>query len=376
MKKYLSFLVFLIFHFNCFAQVKDLKLIKTTEFFEKLKRRDLFYDSNMNLIKEVYYSQNSQKIVNTIYYDNNQIERIIGYKEYPIIYFNIDFKKGEYSYPEENLELRFKGWFNFDGIQKSKGIIVNYTNGIKSGRLIQTDSGVIGKQSVLYQKVDPRYLKFNIVKFYNEYGTEDTYKLFKGLTLNFSNYELNGFQIGYYVNGGIKFSSKFVNNFIQVYNSYDQSGNFISRINTDSTSRLSKPFIYNGVLENKLGFRIKNDELSKTGNIEKENDFHYAYGGWNDYDKFDFNREGHGKFLNYIRNEYGIDNINYGGDFPDFHEKYFTDKKNLKEVFDKNKLMIIENNPEVLRVLFYIPKFYIKRYDFDRNDQSDLIFIE
>ena len=355
-----------------YSQVNDNFLIKSVEYVEDKKRRDLYYDSNMNIVKENYYSKESQKIVNTIFYKNSKLSKILGYKKYPIIYFEIDIEKGTYKIPEEELELTFKDWFKFDGLQRQKGIVVNYKDGYKNGKLIQTDSGVIGKKVVVYQKVDPRFLRFNVVRFYNEMGTEDTYKLFKGLSLNFLNGDLNGSQSGYYSDGKIKFSSTFESGFVRSYNSYEQDGKFKSKIVTDSSLKLFKPYLYNGIVENKTGIKIANNELSKTGDIEIINDFNYSGGGWNDYTEFDYLKENHGEFLDYIKNLFDVARDNRS--FPDFYDKYFTAKRDLKKRFDDNKFMVIGDNPHVIRVLFYIPKFYIVKYDFERMDQSDLIF--
>ena len=39
-------------------------------------------------------------------------------------------------------------------------------------------------------------------------------------------------------------------------------------------------------------------------------------------------------------------------------------------------MKIEDDNPNIIRLLMYIPMFYIKTYDFEKNDQSDLIRVE
>lgn len=349
------------------AQVVKDEAITTSEYVEKVKRRDLFFNKDMKIVKENYYSESSQTIINTIYYNNDgEIDKIQGFKKYPKIYFDIDFKNGTYSFPEEKLFLKFKKRFIFDGIQNGKNIVVNYSNGIKNGKLIQTDYGVSGKNIVEFQKVDPRYLQFNIIKFYSELGTENSYKLFKGLALNYKENLLNGSQTGFFVNGKIKFQSEFKHDKILNYTSYSVDGSLISKIIADSNAIINKPYILNGTMTNdNFNKYIKNDELSSTGNMLFEDDF--INSEFSEYENvWSDDRE----ILIFIKEIYGHDKTT----FPEFYEKFNTDKKDLKKRFDQQKILVHGDNPDALRVLLFIPKYYIKRYEFDRNDQSDLIF--
>ena len=149
MKQFLIILL-LLSSISSFSQ--ENKLIKTSEYVEEKKRRDMFYNSNMSLIKEVYYNVNGQ-MTNEITYDSS--ENIIRFKSFDNLELklDVDFKNGDYFFPERNLKLKFKGNFIFDGLQQGNNIIVNYLNGKKNGVLIQTDSAVSGKKNFKNEKI-------------------------------------------------------------------------------------------------------------------------------------------------------------------------------------------------------------------------------
>lgn len=348
------------------------ELIKTTEYSGTLKRRDMFLNKDMNVVQESYYSEDSKQIVNTIYYDNSgKLLRLIGYENYPKITFDVDFSKGTYVIPENKTILKFKNRFVFDGLQKGDNIVVNYLNGVRQGRLIQTDSAEYGKKTVVYQKPNLALLKrFNILQFYDEIGDEDTYKLYKGLILNFSNNQLNGRQLGYFVNGALKIKANFLNGNVLNYTSLNQEGSTLSNIVADSNAIVRKPYILNGVIEReKLNVSFKNTQLQNTGKISFRDDFETN----NDYsiyffDERYYNGEKHlGDLLEIVR-EASED----GSTIDNYFNVNTSKSLDLKKLFDDKKFTVKRNNPHVLRMLFKIPFFYIQRFDFERNDQTDL----
>jgi hypothetical protein len=366
------FVLFTIFSF-CYGYSQS--LIKTSEFNGNKKRRDLYYDNNMNLIKEFYYS-NDQKIINEINYDSlNNISRFIVFKEYPKIKLDVNYKTGSYFYPENNVELKFKGDYIFDGKQKGNKIIINYKDGKKNGVLLQTDSGVIGTKTVVRQKVDVRYLKFNIVKYFEDFGSEDVYKLFNGIKLNFSNNLLNGTQNSFYVNGNIKFTSNFRSGILLDHLTKDDNGNIITKINTED-GIIKKPFIQNGLLykinENSM---IKSGSLNEIGDINREylylddNDdmIRYQtlengteYGHIGDFLKFgDFEKNEIPEVLNWYekrRPNYGIIGI--------------RNPMELKKMFDSKKFFVKDEN--TLRILLSIPIFSLNRFDFNKEENFQI----
>jgi hypothetical protein len=341
-------------------------LIKTSEYIEDKKRRDLFYNNKMKLVKEIYYQDFSQKIINIINYDSlGNIVYFCSFDEYPKINIEVNFQKGIYNIPDKKIELHFKGDFIFHGQQTGEKIIVNYKDGEKFGRLIQTDSGVSGKQTVIYQKVDPRFLKFNIIKFYEQYGTEDVFKLFNGVILNYKNNVLDGVQKSFYLNGDIKFISNYSNGLISDYTSYSNEKNILSKIITDS-GIVRGPVILNGVLTNfdeknyfNQIFSMKNINLDKTGDIIRENllsntnEFHYQFTNFIDY---------YGKLE---KRDLGDNN-------------YFVSKIlnpiELKRIFDEKKSPI--SNGDILRVILSIPKFSIQRLNFQNDEKFELIRVD
>jgi hypothetical protein len=380
--KYILILFFIIISENSISQVKTQQLIKTTEYVGNKIRRELYYTEDLNLVKEEYYSDKDQKIVNTIVYNNkNEIINVLGYHQYPKVLFSVDFEKGIYVIPEEELELKFKDWFVFDGIQKSKNIIVKYVNGIKNGKLVQADSGVIKDKGINYNKADPNNLKFNINRFYNEIKDESTFKLFNGLSLNFSNNQLNGEQNKYYINGNLNISSEFILDKLKKYSSFSSDGNVISKIISDTNQIITKPYILNGVIqsENLEGVIITNDELSKTGDITYVNDFEASQTG-DSYNSFNFHSEsrlGKIEFMEII--EYYFSHVFQTPNYPSTSDiqKFYTSKIEdfsiCKKQFDKAKIVINENNPHIIRVLLQIPIFEIRKYNFNKNDESNLI---
>lgn len=141
---------------------------------------------------------------------------------------------GVYDSFEDGVFLKFSGHFIFNGIQRDKNIVVNYKDGKRNGKLIQTDSAVNGKKIVMNQVADTRLLRFNIIKFYNQPIEESTFKLFNGVVLYFENDMLNGTQTSYYPNSKIKFSATFKDFRLCNYISYSNDGSIVSRIKTEN----------------------------------------------------------------------------------------------------------------------------------------------
>jgi hypothetical protein len=366
--KNISLLIFYSFlSITLFSQ----DIIKTSEYIDNKKRRDLFYNSKMNLVKEIYYDDFNQKIVNIIKYDSIQnLVYFSSYKEYPKINIEVDFQKGIYKDPENKIELHFKDDFIFHGQQIGDKIIVNYKDGEKFGRLIQTDSGVSGKQTYVYQKVDPRYLKFNMLVFYNEIGTEDSYKLFNGVLLNFKNNVLDGIQKSYYINGDNKIISNYSNGIISDYTSYDKEKNILSKIVTDS-GFIKRPIILNGVLTKLMDkskfnqiFTLKNISLDKTGDIIREN----LYSNTNIYN-YDLGKKIEDYFFNFI-DKYGqVSKIDLGDN--NYIISKILNPIELKNIFDEKKLKI--PNGELLRIILSIPKFSIQRLNFQNDEKFEIV---
>ncbi len=400
-------LIFYFFAVNLMYSQSN-QFIRTTEYLGDFKRRDMLLDSEMNIVEEMYYSEKGQKIVNKILYDKKgKLTKLIGYKIFPKVEFEIDFNTGIYEILETTSIFKFKNNFVFEGIQKGENIVVNYSNGIKQGKLIQTDSEVFGSKKVVISKPNIKiYNAFNILQFYTEIGEENTYKVFKGLILNFSNNKLDGKQFGFFKNGSHKLKALFLNGKIMNFESYNIDGNLVSKITADSTALVNRPYILNGKIEREnLNISFGNSTLQNTGTILIENEF-------SDLDPFNFKEEknylDHGGLGN-RSNGYSNENVRsrsiidiikeylyepnakediWGGKYVspeisgaenptiekrfNFYEKYVQKNIDLKKVFDDKKLMVQENNPHVLRVLFGIPHFKIKRFDFENLDQSDL----
>ena len=368
-----QFLIILLILSNIKSISQENKLIKTSEYVGGKKRRDLFYDKDMNLVKEYYYYMgnfsNNNNLCNVIEYDKNK--EIIKYSAYnfehrgssnSILFLEVDFLNGIYKLPLEKLELKFKDKFVFDGIQKGNNIVVNYINGKKNGRLIQTDSAISGKQTIYNQKVDPRYLQFNIIKYYTSIGTEEVFKLFNGVVLNFDNNNLDGIQKSYYLNGNLKFSSVYKKNLLLSHESFDKNNSYLSKITTENCL-IKKSFIQNGVIVNvDSDFPIvyKSETLSRTGDIEAApfEEVIYGHGGF-------------GELWDFI-NTYGkikLDTIAINSSIF-FRITEIANPKELKEIFDnqKDNNNYAINSGETITKILGIPIFHINRFNFENKE--------
>jgi hypothetical protein len=94
-------------------------LTRTSEYVENhKKRRDIYLDSNMRIVREDYYSYRNQEIIFTIeYLQDKKIGRVAGFNSKGKT-FEIDYSNGVYQDFQGGIILRFKGNYIFDGIQK------------------------------------------------------------------------------------------------------------------------------------------------------------------------------------------------------------------------------------------------------------------
>ena len=234
----------------------------------------------------------------------------------------------------------------------------------------------------IYKNIDynQRINIFNLINFYYEINDND-FTLSNGIFLNFKNEKLNGIQLGFYEYGYPRFKSVFNNNYIKFYNSFSNYGSIITKIDTDSSLIINKPIILNGLLNNEQkGKSISFNVLSETGkfysdfylnnesciNCNEQDEFYILkyntnlcsflvkkYINKNDLNYFDIS--------NYITiknllNE--SNNINYG----------------LKKEFDDNKVMINDDNPNLLRLILNIKKYRLSKFDIKKNNFEELNF--
>jgi hypothetical protein len=359
MKHYFILFALLLFFINAFSQDKLQTLVKTSEYDKSgKKRRDIYLDSSFIVVKEEYYHEESQKIIFKIEYSTkNQIKKIVGFGESQKAY-EIDYLKGNYEDFENNISLKFNGNFIFNGIQKSKNLVVNYRNGKKEGRLIQADSAVTSQKAVGVKKVDPRYLQFNIVKFYNSVELEPVYSIYNGLILNFQDGKLNGDQSSYYVDGKIKFKANLISDKLIRYTSFDKSNSIISKLETDS-GITSKAQILNGqILSSDNQYIFWLNELSETGDIVSKGTF---------YDGNLFEDEIKGVY-------YGTESLG-GQDLRRFMTDSYVKKGNLtadifevKKKFDEAKFTI--SSSEAIRIILGVPRFLIKQFSYQTNEDA------
>jgi len=386
--KYLLFTYFLtsvIFLNNSIGQVSS--TIKTVESVDGKKRRITTYDSSMNIIREEYYGNPfsqfgrdaDQQLIAAIDYKNNKIIRIVGYKKYPEIEYKIDFLLGTYFDKLKKVNLKFRDNFIFEGVQEGEKIVVEYKNGIKNGKLIQTDSAVYTTSPVVVQKVDPRFLQFNIVKFYNAIGSQENYKLFKGVYFNYQNGKIQGKQSSYYLSGKIKFNGDFDSGKLIKYNSFDEQGNYISKLTTQNGFTNGVQLL-NGVPINETSLVFFNYRISKTGNITYDNDYYLSKQDWRDQFKPGFvdNLE---TIYKYIAS--AIITSEWEPYFDSNGNLYYNEKSKLrfnrdslytlrfKNIFDENKITFQDSR--VIKYLLNIPDFEITRFEFTSDEDKFII---
>lgn len=342
--------VFLVFN----SQVKILSqnnsgLIKTIETTSNnLKRREIFYDSNMTIVKENYfqndiYDISENKLICSIEYENNNLFRITGFNQSGQVVLLFDKKKGKFYNAYTNTEISFDKNQNFEGVQRNSKIVVKYKSGTKNGLVVQTDSAISGTKNVMIKKVDPEYLGFNIIKFYNSIDEEPVYKLFKGIKLNFTNNKLDGKQESSFLNGKTRFDAFYKNGKLLSFASFDEESNFKTKIQVDSFGISNKPAILNGVLlPFDTNFIFYQPALEDVGNISRKP---FPFGTLMN-DKYELN--------NYIKSS------------KDFFEN--GDAAILKKIFDNNKMIF--NYAENYFALFKIPNYLISEFDYELSESK------
>ncbi len=329
-----------------FCQNNIQNTIKTIENSGGKKRREIFLDSNMNVVKEVYFDYQYSNKTAEILYEKNKI-KIKGFDKIGNVIFDYMTSEdsGFYNDTESGVFLKFdKSGFN--GIQKSNNLIVNFSNNRKNGRLIQIDNAIVGQKYVSVGRVDWRYLRFDIDKYYYSTEKENVYKDYKGLILNFVDGKLDGLQKSLFVDNKIKFISNFKNGKLINYNSFDTSKNIISRIETNDGISLKNQILNGSIIDNKKNYVFINKELESAGDI-------YI--------------EAVSKKIN-ISLTNGIDY----GNINDFLE--ISDSESAKKIFDDNKYFL--PNVEALKILFKIPNFKIKKFIYDNEEDLNILPVE
>jgi hypothetical protein len=336
------------------SQTSAQSLTKTSEYSDYgKKRRDTYLDNDMRVVKEDYYSNNDQKIILTIeYISEKKIGRVTGFDNSEKA-FEVDYKKGTYEDFKKGISLKFTGNFQFDGIQKGEKIAVSYRNGLKDGRLVQADSAVTNHKVVAVQKVDVRYLRFDIIKFYADLETDPVFSVFNGLILNFKSGKLDGKQSSYFVDGKIKFDGSFNNDRLIKYTSFDKTNTIISKLETDN-GITNKGQILNGQLlspDDQYIFWF--DKLSETGDIILDSNYRYPatlYENNNDHVQRTID-----KFIKELK---------------EVNEEHVPSKFEIKKKFDDLKCTF--NDATVMRAILEIPLFYIKRFSFNNKEDASI----
>lgn len=346
-------LILILFFNNLFSQVgKD--IIKTVEYYDdNSKRREIIYDNDMNVIKEIYFDKDP-------YYDKvytyaiieylkpNQLKLVQKFNDKNELTLSVDFLSGTYNNYEKNIFLQFKDDYVFNGLQRGKNIVVNYKDGKRDGRLLQTDSAVDGNKIVSEKMVDTRYLRFNILKYYNQPYTVSTFKLFNGIEFQFKDDYLDGVQRGFYPNSDTKFEATYDNLKLISYNSYTSSKSLISKIKTDNGFTKNRQIINGAVVEDS-SFRLYYlKRFMNTGKIALAN-----------FSKSIF------KYPNY----------------PNFVINSKKFKPDIKKSFDKNKSRFNSNwdisEPDNnFYWIFGIPIFTIIGFDLDISEDRIICPIE
>lgn len=343
--------IIITFFFTFHSQIKILSqnssgLIKTIETTSNnVKRREIFYDSNMTIVKENYFQHDypENRLICSIDYENNNLVRITGFNKSSQQVLLFDKKLGKFYNAYTNTEISFDKNGNLEGLQRNSKIVVKYKSGIKNGVVIQTDSAISGTKNVLTSKVDQRYLGFNIVKFYNSIDEVPVYKLFKGIKLNFINNKLDGLQESSFVNGKTKFEAHYKNGKLLSFVSFDEESNFKTNIKVNLFGISNKPNILNGILlPVDSNFIFYQPAIEDVGNISK---FPFSFGSLMN-DEYELN--------NHIKSS------------KDFFEH--GDPTTLKKIFDNKKMNF--HNAENYFALFKIPNYLISEFDYAINESE------
>lgn len=329
-----------------YCQNNNDNLIKTIENTAGKKRRELFLDSSMNIIKEVYFEfNNSKKIAEILYFKNKILIKGFDTNENMVFEYQSSDSVGFYRDFQSGVFLQFDKE-GFNGIQKSKNVIINYSNNNKNGRLIQIDNEVVGQKNIIVGRVDWRYLKYDIDKYYYSIEKENVYKDYTGLILNFSNDKLDGTQKSLFVNNKVKFTATYKNGKLINYNSFDTSKNIISKIETFNGISLSNYILNGSLITNKKNYVFLNEELASVGDIYTQDD---------------------GKDISIkLTNGSDFGNIKDFIDIKDFNSS--------KKLFDDNKYFL--PSVEALKILYKIPNYGIKGYKYDNEEDLKILPVE
>jgi hypothetical protein len=245
-----------------------------------------YLDIALNLIKAEFLNYKGDVMAEISYSKKGDISAVRGYKGKKIV-FLYDLKLGVYQSAEDDVEVNFKNGL-YNGVSKEGKVIVNYLNGKRNGEFIQADSAIIGSRPVVIQQVDIFALQYNILRFYNELTNMPVYKQFNGYRFKFSNDRIEGEQKAFYLNGKIKFTANFENNWPLYYESFDENGNTISKINFKNRVTINR-FVFNGKVvegQNVLYFKklINAGVISQEywSSDEKYNDYKKIFTGFQD----------------------------------------------------------------------------------------------
>jgi len=361
-----KFSILLVFAWLSSIDIADAQsyLKENTQTVEKigdLIRRKLVYDGDLNIIKEDYYSNSTQKIIVTIEYNYENpslISALTGYTNYPDIAYSIDFDKGIYIDTEDEIELRFKDNFNFNGYQKGKNILGYYVNNKKQNKIIQADSVAIGKAIIINNDTVKKYVKTDLVRFYNTLTDRSEYVIYNGVILNFDEGKLNGEQ-KLYNNNGIKgFESYYSYNKLIRYTSYSTDNSIISKLKTSNGITQTNQILNGTLLNKEQSYVYWYHALHEAGDILFDSSFS------------DFNNGSY-----YLRsNKFAYDK----GDIRQYMNlnSFKRDKPyntEYKQKFDSD--MYTFSNPYVIKYLLNIPDFYIKKYNYIKQEDKSIIAI-
>lgn len=343
----LLFLAVIFFNINePFAQLSKQDYIITTEqYSDGTKRREIYYTKDFKRVAETYF-YNNKKFASIRYNKNNEkeIEMVEEYDKNAQDYVltRVDFGKGVYEEPNNDLRLSFKGRFVFDGKQEDFICDIMYKNGIKCGKFNQRSINVRcdefgGKTSWQYEMEEKA----------NRLSQSHRRDFFYELTLNFDNNVLNGFQTLLTNSNGLSIVGLF--NYGKVLNyqsslrdNQTNTNKIISVIKTDKQIIFS-PQILNGSLWQPDGnYILYFQNLSQAGNIVNS----------------------------VLDKEY----FEYEERPSDFGEYSFEFNVQAKRNADSLKVEI--ENFDQLRRLIGIPKFKILKYSLKNNDEIEIVKIK
>lgn len=356
--KYLLVIFFLLSLTKTYSQKNEKHLVKTVEKVEGKKRREIYLDSNLNVVIEKYFSEEKGNMIVEIIYGNNYDLKITGYKDDTTKQILYEFSRWvgivKFYQKEEEVNLQYdkNGW---NGIQRIRNLAVNYLNGKRNGKLIQVDNGIIGKKDIVVGRIDPRYLKYDIEKFYYSVEKENVFKDYKGLTLNFLDGKLDSLQKSFYINGKIKFSSLYEKGKLINYNSFNSDESIISKIDTKYGISVKNQILNGTILPKEKKYIFWNDQLASCGEIYIKTE--------------ELNENSTGQ-QNY--------NINDGSNIIALSEFLKINKSlkimDIKKAFDEKKYLFSDAN--CIKKIFGVPDYSIYSYKYEDQDDISILPIE